>query len=185
MRVADLEAWFARYLGEEGYEATTVRTKRAWLRILLRYAGLEADSEAEELSGVRWAGLLEWMDSKGYSRRSVRSALSALKRLSHGLVETGVTHEDLTTGVVAPKSPPRPLHTLLTVEDLLTLFSHLQAGDERERRDWVLFELLYATGMRSGEISRLQVADIDRDSRLLFDVGHLEPTSIVTHGFCS
>jgi site-specific recombinase XerD len=168
VRIADLPVWFTRYLREEGYQEGTVRTKRSWLSMLLRYAGLEPDDEVRALSSVPWGDLVPWMREHEYRLRSVTTARSTLRCLSRALIASGLIERDLAEGVVPPRTPPRPLTTLLAVEDLVALFDHLQAGDENDRRDWVLFELLYATGMRCGEASRLRVSDLDLASRLLF-----------------
>lgn len=70
--------------------------------------------------------------------------------------------------------------------DVVTLLTIAQErcddGDPIHVRDWAATELLYATGMRVGELASLDVTDVDLDERLIRVVGKGNRERIVPFG---
>ena len=168
MKIVSLEAWFARYLKTEGAKATTIRTQVAYLRILLRFAGRSPHQNARALADLKWSDLLPWLASRGYRSSTVHSVVGTARSLARALLTAEVIDTDILGQIASPRTVRRPIFTLLSTGQLVQLFDRLQGGDRLCVRDHVLYELLYATGMRSGEASRLTWGDIDLAGRLVF-----------------
>jgi integrase/recombinase XerC len=89
--------------------------------------------------------------------------LAALRTFFRYLVREGVCPLDPTSGIPAPRAPkrlPRPL----AVDDCVSLMEVSEsaaAPDEKLLRDRALVELLYGAGLRVGEVSSLDVRDMD------------------------
>ena len=101
------------------------------------------------------------------SRATQALRLRALKRLFACLVETNHLLLDPAAGLRDPEAGhrlPRPVLTRPEVERLLAQpNTSLRLGI----RDRALLELLYATGLRIGEVIALTVHDVDLDAGLL------------------
>lgn len=78
------------------------------------------------------------------------------------------------------------LPAVMSPADVMTLLSVAQTrcddGDAMHLRDWAAAELLYATGMRVGELASVDLADIDLDERLVRVVGKGNKERVVPFG---
>jgi integrase/recombinase XerC len=159
---------FERHLAAE--RALSPHTLRAYL------------GEAQKLAQSSWcarAGGLDRIDAlalRAYlaefhrvHKASTRNRrLAALRAFFRFRVKTGARAADPSEGLPGPKRERR-LPSPLSAEDC----EKLVESDDPARapalvlRDQALFELLYGTGLRVGELSRLRVRDWDRDRREL------------------
>lgn len=105
----------------------------------------------------------------GQSSRSIQRYLSCLKTYFKYLRKRGVIEKDPMLKVVAPKTGKR-LPVYVQEHQMASLFTHIQFpehyGGQMHR---LVLEILYASGMRSGELSRLKISDIDFE-RMVFRV---------------
>jgi integrase/recombinase XerD len=93
----------------------------------------------------------------GKSVVSVKRGLSALRTFFRFLVQTGVTAHNPTRHLESPRSWVR-LPTVLQVEQVHRLLDAVTASDTRyPLRDAALLELMYATGLRVGEVTSLKL----------------------------
>lgn len=83
----------------------------------------------------------------------------------------------------------RPSHTLpevLSVPDVFAMLRIAQVraddGDAIHVRDWAMAELLYATGMRVGELCGIDIGDIDLDERLVRVTGKGDKQRVIPFG---
>ncbi|MBE0476852.1 MAG: tyrosine recombinase [Coriobacteriia bacterium] len=100
------------------------------------------------------------LDRAGYSRRTIARRLSAVRSFLDFLVLRGETDANPATVLSAPKQPAR----LPRVVPGVVLASLLDSPDPARPlglRDRSILELLYAAGLRIGELERLDVGDVD------------------------
>ena len=161
-------AAFARHLDAE--RGLSMHTLRAYVS--------EAARLAESSDCVRGGGLdrIDALAVRSYlasfhrtHKASTRNRrLAALRAFFRFRVRAGVRAADPTEGLPGPKAERR-LPAPLSAEDCATLVE----SEERDRaprlatRDRALFELLYGTGLRVGELARLRVRDWDVQRREL------------------
>jgi integrase/recombinase XerC len=156
---------------------------RVWLRVergLSPHTLRAYTSEVERLAGseeCRRCGGLDRVNAlalRGYlagfhrtHRPSTRNRrLAALRSFYRFRLRTGDVKRDPSEGLPGPR-PERRLPSPLAAEDCERL---IEVEDPRrdpalERRDRALFDLLYGTGLRVGEVTRLNVRDFDPDRR--------------------
>ena len=102
--------------------------------------------------------------------RSRARALSALRGFFRYAVREGARADDPTAGVPAPKQPHRlPRH--LRPGEIEQLIEAADGDAPLARRDRALLELLYASGLRVGELVGLDWGDIDLEARVLRVLG--------------
>lgn len=126
----------------------------------LDFSGIDSVNEfaREDLSSY-----LSWLIDIGYSRSSVVRKLSVLRSFFRWMLDEGFVQKDPVPRMSSMKKGFR-LPNFLTVEEVNTLIS---AASDTENyagiavRDTAIIELIYAAGLRVGEIFGLNVYDVD------------------------
>lgn len=134
----------------------TRRSFRESLSILRSALG-----DTRRLSSIERRDVERWLGSMNCSPATVRLRLSTVRGMFKWAVVEGYAKTDPTIGIRGPKKPrsvPRGLSSV-DVDALLTT-----ARDARER---LLLMLMVEEGLRSVEISRLQMGDLDLGGRTM------------------
>lgn len=125
---------------------------------------LTSVTEVRHLHIRAWAvSLME----QGIAARSVQRYLSCLKSYFKFLRKRGLLQKDPMLKVVAPKSGKR-LPVVAQEHQMAALFTHVDFPEHfAGQQDRLVLEMLYATGLRSSELSSLKITDIDTDRMAL------------------
>jgi len=103
------------------------------------------------------------LHAKGLAPRTLALVLSAWRGCFHWLVRHRGWKTNPVVGIRAPKAS-RPLPKALSVESVQRLF-HEEPSTPAEMQDAAMFELLYSSGLRLGELIALNVNDGRLDLR--------------------
>lgn len=133
-----------------------------------------------EYSDLRFY-LMYLKEEKNENNSSIDRKLSALRGFYRFLATEKITDNNafsLVTGLKKEKKLPRyfeynELEELFKVPDLRTVLG---------QRDRLILEMLYATGLRVGELVSVKVGDIDLGSRVILVVGKGNKERRVTYG---
>lgn len=125
------------------------------------------------------------LDEDKLALASVQQELSAIRHFYGWLIEEGQARINPTTGYQLKRSP-RPLPSIADV-DLLTQLLDQQIPDTPEQarlwlRDKAMFELLYSSGLRVGELVALDIADMDLSDLRVRVTGKGNKTRLVPIG---
>jgi integrase/recombinase XerC len=121
------------------------------------------------------------LQETGLSRKSQGRALSAIRSLFRYACREGVVSANPAQGIPTPKAPqllPRHLRPA-EIERLLEAPSR---DEPLGRRDRVVLELLYASGLRVGELVGIDWQDIDLGARLVRVLGKGRKERLVPFG---
>ncbi|TIC88147.1 tyrosine recombinase XerC [Nocardioides sp. GY 10113] len=176
-----VESW-ARLLGE--YERHLVGERDLAPHTVTAYLGdvgglLEhaQRSGITEAAGLDLRLLRSWLakqQSMGLGRTTLARRATAARVFTAWLERTGRTATDVGSALGSPK-PHRTLPAVLRVEEARELVrataERADDGTPTGLRDAALIELLYATGMRVGELVGLDVDDLDRDRNVVRVLG--------------
>jgi integrase/recombinase XerC len=175
-----LRALLGRYLRHLRDERNlSPNTLRAYQRDLERfltflagdYLGREPETvEPRDADGLAVRSYLAGLARAEVGARSRARALSALRGFFRYAVREGDRPDDPTAGVPAPKQPHHlPRH--LRPGEIEKLIEAADGDEPLARRDRALLELLYASGLRVGELVGLDWGDIDLEGRVLRVLG--------------
>ncbi|UEL27173.1 tyrosine recombinase XerC [Pseudarthrobacter sp. L1SW] len=180
-----LEA-FARYLSAE--RAVSPHTLRGYLgdvRSLLAHASAEG---ADRLGDLQLGTLRRWLgnQSQAGAARSTLARRSASVRVftAWALAEELIV-ADPALRLKAPKreqSLPGVLQAAQVARLLATLEEGAAEGAPLPLRNRAIVELLYATGVRVGELAGLDIDDVDFDRRTLRVIGKGNKERTVPYG---
>jgi integrase/recombinase XerC len=155
---------FRRHLETEKIRSKeTVRAYMADLEDLRAYLASNAASEA--LANVT---AIDRFHARGFlasrfgkiKKVSVGRKLAAIRTFFRFLVREGRVEANPAAGLRSPKCE-KPLPKALSVDETDRFFTRTV---DRAKRDLAMFELLYSSGLRVGELTSLDVYDVDLSS---------------------
>jgi integrase/recombinase XerC len=133
----------------------TLRNYAHALELLLHFLAGEKPESVEPAQVRRAIALLH---GKGLSPRTLALVLSAWRGWFRWLVRHRGLRANPVLGIRAPKAA-RPLPKALSVEAAQKLLDGGEAADPASLRDRAMFELLYSSGLRVGELVALDIGD--------------------------
>ncbi len=108
-----------------------------------------------------WATVEDLRVRKGYRDTTTARKVASIKSFFGFLSENSIITEDPTQSLGSPRVG-RTLPKFLSEEDVARLLdAAYKSGTNEGQRDAVIMELLYATGLRVGELVALNVQDLD------------------------
>ena len=152
---------FQRHLETEKMRSKeTVRAYLADLRDFQVY--LQTSGSTDELKNVT---KIDQFHARGFlgnrygkiKKISVGRKLSSIRTFFRFLVRERVLETNPAAALRSPKCD-KPLPKAMTVDEIDRFFSRTS---ERSARDVALFELLYSSGLRVGELTTLRVQEVD------------------------
>ncbi len=186
---ADMGTVRERYASalRHGYGAST-HTIRAYLGDLDDFANqLELDDDST-WGGVQLADIRSWlahMAEDGKSRSTLARRGAAIRTFFAWAHRTGLIDHNPALRLASAR-PASTLPNVLGVDDMGLLLDVAQvradSGDPLDVRDWAMAELLYATGIRVGELTGVDVADVDLAELTVRVVGKGDKERVVPFG---
>lgn len=135
------------------------------------YLGVELpELRPDQVEPAAVRAFLASMTREGLSRKSQARALSAVKGLFRFACARGVLTTSPAQGVRAPKQE-KTLPRHLRPGEVENLLESPDDSEVLQRRDRAIVELLYATGLRVGELVSLDWDDLDLRARVLRVIG--------------
>lgn len=180
---------FARVLGdyerhlvsERNLAPHTVRAYLGDVAGLLEHAHRSGFSDVGELDLRTLRSWLAKQQTMGRSRTTLARRATAARVFTGWLARTGRIPIDVGSALGSPQ-PHQTLPSVLRVDEAQDLIAAATTladdGSPVGLRDVAMLELLYATGMRVGELCGLDVDDVDRDRNVVrvFGKGRKERT---------
>jgi len=120
-------------------------------------------SDGEELGNTTHKTIrkfLAHLQNKTYSNKSIGRKLATIRSFFKFLVREGYQKTNPTLVISTPKTDKK-LPEFLTVENMIKLIEKPDENDVLGIRDRAIFETLYSTGIRVGELIHLNIHDID------------------------
>ena len=144
--------------------------------------GLEFDKIV--YSDIRFY-LMYLKDNKQDNNSSIDRKLSSLRGFYKYLANNNIVKTNVFSLVNGPKKAKK-LPRFFEYNELEELFNVCDLSTSLGQRDRLILEMLYATGVRVGELVSIKVKDIDRSSRSILILGKGNKERYVTYGdYCS
>ncbi|MFF1880818.1 tyrosine recombinase XerC [Pseudarthrobacter sp. NPDC058196] len=177
---------FSGYLS--GERAVSEHTRRAYLGDLRSLLAHAASEGAAGLKDLELGTFRRWLGSQS-SAGAARSTLARRSATARAFTAWALREELLETDpALRLKAPKREgsLPGVLQASQLGRMLEGLEKsaldGDPLAVRDRAVVELLYATGIRVGELAGLDVDDLDPDRRTLRVIGKGNKERTVPYG---
>ncbi len=166
---------------QKNYSDYTVKSYGIDIEEFLEYLETEClkykDVEYEDLRFY----LMYLKDEKKDNNTSINRKLSALRGFYKYLANEGIIKSNVFSLVSGPKKSKK-LPRYFEYNELEELFNIPDKRLPLGQRDLLLLELLYATGVRVGELVNIKVGDIDLGQRNILILGKGNKERYVTYG---
>ncbi|HET9501021.1 MAG TPA: tyrosine recombinase XerC [Marmoricola sp.] len=176
-----LAAYERHLVSERDLTPHTVRAYLGDVRGMLEHATSYGHAELESLDLRTLRSWLANQQVRGKARTTMARRATAVRVFTAWAQRTGRASTDPGAQLGRPKSG-RPLPAALNAAEVRALLEaaavRADDGSPVALRDVAILEVLYATGIRVGELCGLDVDDLDRDRRVLrvFGKGRKERT---------
>ena len=180
----DAVAEFLDYLRDQRH--VSKETLRAYASDLSQFREylVEAGSDLagpESIEPMQIRGFVARLTRSGTAKSSTARKLSAVRSFLKHAVRMGTIETSPAAGIPTPKRP-KLLPKNLTVDETFALLDGIGGDEPADLRDRALLELLYATGLRVGELTALDLADLDLAGGLVRAMGKGKKERIVPFG---
>jgi integrase/recombinase XerC len=154
-------AVFVAHLRDErGLSPHTVAAYRRDATQFLSFAGRAGVTDPAAVESLLLRRFLALQRTRGLAAASIARKGAALRALFRFLARRGLVAEDPAAGLGVPRGPRR-LPVVLKVRQVDRLLAGPRPVDPVGLRDRAVLELLYATGIRVGELCGLRLDDVD------------------------
>lgn len=155
---------------QKNYSDYTVLSYQNDIEEFLEYLNREAlDFKDIEYSDLRFY-LMYLKEEKNDNNSSIDRKLSALRGFYKYLANEGIVKSNVFSLVSGPKKEKK-LPRYFEYNELEELFKVPDTRNPLGQRDLLLLEMLYATGVRVGELVSIKVKDIDLNNRNILILG--------------
>lgn len=148
---------YLNMLVQQGKSSHTIAAYRRDLNQLQKL--MPENAGGETVNRRHFTVALKKLSQLEAHQRSMARKLSAWRQYCGWLVEQGLLEADPTEGLRAPK-PPERLPKALEQETLNNLLDNDTDSEPLSVRDHALFELIYGSGLRVGEVHGLDIEDV-------------------------
>ena len=124
---------------------------------------------------------LEYLYSLGLSRNTISRKLSSIRSFYNYLLRENIVNKNFFRDISNPKKV-MSLPKYAKNGDLEKMFNSFDISKFLDQRNLLILELLYATGMRVGELVNVKISDIDRDNNTIKVLGKGSKERYVFYG---
>jgi site-specific recombinase XerD len=176
-----LEAFVAHLRDERGLSAHTVAAYQRDLTQFLRFAGRAGVSDPAGVEPLLLRRFLALQRTRGLAPASIARKGAALRSAFRFFARRGLVPDDPAAGLGVPRGPRR-LPVVLKPGQVDRLLAGPEPVDPVGLRDRAILELLYATGIRVGELCGLRLGDVDLAADTVLVLGKGAKQRIVPFG---
>lgn len=150
---------FEEYLSiEKNLSKNTISSYMLSLNQFYQYLKSIAIEEIERVGEKEIIDYIEFY-SQNHEAKSLSHMISVLKNFFRFIERENIIDYQPMSHIEAPKLEKK-LPTVLSEQEIEQLFNCIQISDHKTCRDRVMFELMYATGLRVSEMLDLKMNDI-------------------------
>jgi integrase/recombinase XerC len=176
-----LEAFVAHLRDERGLSANTVAAYRRDMTQFLQFAGRGGVTDPAQADPLLLRRFLALQRTRGLAPASIARKAAALRSGFRFMARRRLVDDDPAVGLGAPRGPKR-LPVVLKPRQVDRLLAEPQPVDPVGLRDRAVLELLYATGIRVGELCGLRLGDVDLAADTVLVLGKGAKERIVPFG---
>ncbi len=160
---------FLAFLRLKGLSPQTLIRYLQTLQSLFEHAGLEGRAPSELTVADLRACAAAWQ-SRGLKPSTIAGHVTIIKRFYGFLLAEGMIEADPSRRLPVPRQP-KQLPKALTIEETRRLLAVLREDTPFALRDKALITLLYACGLRAGEIVSIRLEQLDLGQGTLRVIG--------------
>jgi site-specific recombinase XerD len=155
------ETAFVEHLASRGLDESTVRRKMHEYRRFMIYMANKSAIDLRDVTDRDLEVYILDLRKQGFSATTQIQARAMLKDLFHALTRKELVMRNPMELLDVHLREQSGIKAILSVEEMTKFLDAIDLHTGYGFRDRTMFELLYVTGMRCGEMTALTVSDID------------------------
>ena len=144
-------------------------------------AGARREFDIRQIDHITIREWLSTLHAAQKKKSSIARKLAALRTFFQFLIREGVAEMNPAKLVSTPRLEKK-LPTHLSVEEMIRFIETPDLETDLGKRDRAILELLYGTGMRVSELTRLDLSDLDYKNKLVKVTGKRRKQRVVPFG---
>ncbi|MGO8671182.1 MAG: tyrosine recombinase [Capsulimonadaceae bacterium] len=182
-----LSSFLADLSGERGLATNTLDAYRADLTAFIEFLAARGRETARSVTADDTIAYIASLRRAGRRQATVTRKLTSLRMFARYLCREEQCVIDFTAGVDPAKRTERRLPSTLTILEVNRLLAAPNRSSPEGMRDAVMFELMYAAGLRVSEMVSLRLSDLDLEAGLVrpFGKGSKERQTPIGDHACS
>jgi integrase/recombinase XerC len=176
-----LEAFVAHLRDERGLSVHTVAAYRRDMTQFLQFAGRAGVTDPAQVEPLLLRRFLALQRTRGLAAASISRKAAALRTGFRFLARRGLVPDNPAASLGVPRGPKR-LPVVLKPREVDRLLAGPDPVDPVGLRDRAILELLYATGIRVGELCGLRLGDVDLAADTVLVLGKGAKQRVVPFG---
>lgn len=158
---------FEDYLKSSGYKDNTIRGKIYCLKSFTGFIG--ADRDLRDVGTKEIKEFMRYLNSKtNLSKSSKKMLFGTVRLLFKSLYLQEYILTNPTQDYFIKPDGIDGIREVFTKEEIALFLDTIDIETDKGLRDRSIFELIYSSGLRIGEVCNLKVGDIDFTDRMLF-----------------
>lgn len=176
-----IDKFYNYLLYQKHYSPYTAQSYKKDVNIYKNYINCENINYLDiEYSDIRFY-LIYLKEKKKEKNSSISRNLSSLRSFYNYLIDNNLIQNNPFNYVSGPKKEKK-LPRYFEYNELEELFNSIDINTIYGKRDMLILEMLYATGVRVGELVNIKVSDINKDNRTILIAGKGNKERIVHYG---
>ena len=176
----NLNKYLEKLKVQRNYSDLTIKGYQTDILKFLKYCEDKNINYLQLNKKIIW-DFLKMLDEKSYTNASISRILSSLRGYYTYLYEEKIISTNLFLMVENPKKAKK-LPNFLNNNEIIELLTFEELKTPKDYRERLIFELLYATGMRVSELCNLKIKDIDFNNKEIRVLGKGKVMRIVYFG---
>ena len=160
-RFRETRLLFAEYETSRGLSEQTTARKTTELKRFLRYLTTQGIHDIREVRAAHVESFILQMKERDFAPSTIRTAHSMLVDLFTALARAGKILSNPLDLVEITLSEPAGVKAVFSQEEIRRFLDAVPTHTGFGVRDRAIFELMYVTGMRLGEVAKLDLGDVD------------------------
>jgi integrase/recombinase XerD len=161
MRSGQLREIFATDVAGRGLKEKTIRRQRTELERFIRYLDEETVLDVRDISRESLEDYFLHLQSTGLSKSSLIISKTVVMRCFTLLYRLGHLLKNPSRGLEFIIREQSGIKEIMSVDEVKEFLESIETVSGYGLRDRTMFELMYVTGMRIGEIEKLDIEDVD------------------------
>lgn len=166
--------WSTKYLEylsfQKMYSSNTISSYALEIQHFTEYLLIEEIESYEQVTYAMLRGYLTYLYQSNLSKASINHKLSALRSFYSYLLKMEYV-QDNPFLLIKAQSTPKRNPDFLYQEEMLELLDSIDNQTPLDLRNKAMLELMYASGLRCGEVVGLQIKNIDFQNNVLKVLG--------------
>ena len=151
---------FTLYLKSRSFTKSSIKSR---LLVLSRYwQWLDQENlEAEQVTYNELLSFMKWCSNKGASQRTIQSYMGTVKHLYEHFIREGKAERNPATDINIKGVKRKVLYHILEPHELHALYNNYPASSPQQRRNRVILGMLVYQGLKTSELGKLEVNNIN------------------------